>query len=270
MIIYILGFGGYMEDIIFRDLIQIVDCFYGSKFLGSGREGKCYKIGDKTYKFYNFSYCDLLDNVDSKSKLLKFRDLFIDNIYFIRALIFYDDLLVGSVTDYASGKSCDSVNLHRCNIKKLIEALANLKKSLYELSEVGIYVEDVFFSNILYDGNRFKLIDTSGYLYSTEIGEYEHSDKDDILVIYEENMKSVIGELFRGITDKKYKNDNFIYSFLQEINSPYKDYLVDRDLLMYPDETIIGIRNIVCEYIGREIYSFSSCRGDLMKIRGRW
>lgn len=82
-------------------------------------------------------------------------------------------------------------------------------------------------------------------------------------------MKVVIRELFREITDMKYQPDNFIYSFLQEINSSYKNYLVDRDLLMYPDETIMGIRNKICEYISREINSFSNCRRDLMKIKSR-
>lgn len=254
-----------MEDIRFEGMEEL-DKFLGDdRYLGKGREGLCYKVLNKTYKLYYSDYWT--NNPMEIEQLLKFRDLLVENVYFIRGLVYVKDKMVASITDYAVGRSCGLINLCRCNLDRLVVALATLKKTIYELSELGIYVDDIFAPNILYDGNSFKLIDTSGYLYSTEIGGYGHENKDDILVIYGENMKAVIRELFRGITDMKYENDNFIYSFLLEVNSPYKDYLVDSDLLMHPDKTIIGIRDTVCEYVGREIDSFSNCRRDLLRIR---
>lgn len=254
-----------MEDIRFYSMEELDNFLENGRYLGRGREGICYKILNKTYKLYYHDYWTS-DPIEIEN-LLWFKDLMVENVYFIRGLIYVDDRMVASITDYAVGRSCGIVNLHRCNLDRLIVALATLKKTIYELSELGIYVYDSFVSNILYDRNSFKLIDTSSYLYSTEICGYGYSNKDDILVIYEANMKAVIRVLFRKITDVREQQDNFIYSFLQEINSPYKDYLQDRDLLIHPDKTIIGIRDTICEYVGGEIDSFSNCRRDLLRVR---
>ena len=254
-----------MESIRFYSMEELNNFLEGGRYLGRGREGICYKILNKTYKLYYYDYWTsdpiIIEN------LLKFRDLIVENVYFIRKLVYVDDKVVASITDYAVGRSCGIVNLHRCNLDSLIVALAALKKTIYELSELGIYVYDIFASNILYDRNSFKLIDTSGYLYSTEMCGFEHSNKDDILVIYEKNMKTVIQVLFSEITDVRRPSDNFIYLFLQEVDSPYKDYLQDRDLLIHPDKTIIGIRDTICEYVGEKIETFSNCRRDLFRVR---
>lgn len=73
--------------------------------------------------------------------------------------------------------------------------------------------------------------------------------------------------LFKAITSYNSLIDNFIFAYLTEIDNEYKDYLVDTDLMIDPDTTIIGIRNAIQEGIGREITSFSNCRKDLLRIR---
>ena len=79
-------------------------------------------------------------------------------------------------------------------------------------------------------------------------------------------MRKIISELFRNITYKYYELDNFIYSFLQDINSPYKNYLYDIDLLTNPDNTILEIKNTINEYMGYEIESFSNIKILLLII----
>ena len=63
-----------------------------------------------------------------------------------------------------------------------------------------------------------------------------------------------------------YFYDDFIFGYLQKVNSPYKDYLKDIDLMINMDDTIIGIRNEIQECVGREIKTFSSCRKDLQRV----
>ena len=79
-------------------------------------------------------------------------------------------------------------------------------------------------------------------------------------------QKKIIKILFLGITDKFYAKDNFVFDFLWYIDSPYKQYLVDTDMLINPVDTIIGIKNTIEEYVGYEIDAFSNCRKDIAKI----
>ena len=79
-------------------------------------------------------------------------------------------------------------------------------------------------------------------------------------------MRKIVSLLFEGITSSYGVYDKFVFAYLQEVKSPYKDYLKDIDLMLEPDETIIGIRNEIQEGIGREIATFSSCRKDLQRI----
>lgn len=263
--------GNSMDDIKFSNFIQVVEALNDCEYLGKGYEGNCYRVGDKTYKFYNNFYCDLLNNSRLQAELLKFRDVLIENICFIRGLIFYNSALVGTITDYAVGSSCGKIYLHQRKIKRLVLALSGLKETIFKISELGICIDDDFFlPNILYDGKDFKLVDTGGWYYSSEsLVSDSLIEKDDISAIYRKNMKKVMEQLFCNITGKYRDVDNFIYAFLWEIDSPYKYYLEDTDMMINPDETIIGIRNTICEYIGYEIESFSNCRKDLLRIRKR-
>lgn len=258
-----------MDDIRFNSLDNFTRYLINNniRVLGSGKEGTCYKIGDKSYKLYNELYCNLYNNDVYVKRLLQYKNVIIDNIYFIRALIYYNDNVVGSVTEYASGINCGDKKLHRCKIDKLVNALSILKNNIYELSKLGIYVEDDFLPNVIYDGNNFKLIDTGDYFNYSELD--STLNKDNVMDIYRKNMTKIIKMLFTNITNKYYIVDHFIFGFLWHIDSPYKSYLVDTDMLCNPDETILGIKNTICEYIGYEIDTFSKCKSDLLKIRKR-
>ena len=251
-----------MDDIRFDEISQIVEFFRGSKKLGYGMEGTCYRIENISYKLYNSLYRDIYGELDKQKELIKFKELVIDNVYFIRALIFYRDKLMGSVSQYACGNSCGSIYLHRRNLDRIINALKILKKSVYQLSELGICIMDHDLSNVLYDDRVFSLIDVCDYCYADD-------SKDivgDVKAIYRENMKKISGLLFRSITGYCNMYDKFIFGYLQEVNSLYKDYLVDVDLMMDVDGTIMGIRNEIEEFIGRDVITFSSCRKDLQRI----
>ena len=264
--------GCYMDDLIFENKYEVEIYFSMLKEIGSGREGICYKKGRIAYKRYNQLYSCLYSDDIAVNRLLYFRDLIINNIYFIRGLIYCNDMVIGSMCDYASGVSCGKLQLHRSKIDKLVNALKELKRNVYELSELMIYLDYNFLGNFLYDGNKFKLIDLGGCFFSEEIpddilDDDEIKNKDDVLFIYRRNMRMIMKKLFVNITDKYYNNDNFIYAFLWDIDSPYKYYLEDSDLMINPDDTIMGIRDTICEYIGYEIDSFSKCRKDLLRIR---
>lgn len=247
-----------MNNIIFDNNDELDDYFSNLKKLGSGYEGICYRNGNITCKIYKNFYQKIINgNFNNIEYLLNFKDVYVDNIYFIRGLILCKGKVVGSYTEYASGVSCIKKNLHRCNIDNLVNGLVVLKKNIYDLSKLGICIDDNFLGNTLYDGKVFKLIDTYSYYYF---------DKElDIDFIYQENMRNVFVELFQNITNKYYENDKFIYSFLRNVDSPYKDYLDDIDLIINPDKTILGIKDTISEYIGIEVDSFAKCRKKLLK-----
>lgn len=251
-----------MENIKFNDEKEMKDYFSKLIILGSGCEGTCYKNKGFVYKMYNREYIDLYSNEVAIERLLKFRDIIIENIYFIRGLICLDSVMVGSVSEYACGSSCVKRNLYRCKIDNLAKALTILKENVYELGKLGICLDDIFLGNILYDGDKFKLIDTGSYYYYKEMPDVLEFDE---LIIYKKNMKKIMRVLLMNITNGEV--DKFILSFLWGVGSPYRSYLVDNDLLCNPDETIIGIKNTISEYIGYEIDSFSNCKKDLLKLR---
>ena len=255
-----------MDDIKFKNIIQVVDFFRGSRKLGSGREGSCYKKDNRCYKLYNHFTRDSIITVSDRMDLLKFRDIIIDNIYFIKCLLSLNDDVIGAGTYYASGISCDGVKLYRRNLDKLIMALGILKRNVYELSSYGIYIDDDYLENIVYDGNVFSLIDTRDYYFSG--GEKDKSNgTDDASDIYRKNMSLIMKHLFKSITNVNSSCDDFILEYLIEIDSEYKDYLRDSDLMINPDETIIGIRNVIENSIGRRIDAFSNCRKELLRVR---
>lgn len=260
-----------MDDIKFKSLTDKKSFFKTNdvKYLGSGWEGSCYKKGNKVYKLYNNVFIDYIYNgVFSKEGLVKFSDVFIDNIYFIRALIYCEGFVVGSISDYASGRPCGDIKMYNVKIDNLINALKVLKNNIFELSELGIFIEDEFINNILYNGKNFKFIDTSRY-YRFDDVLCDDDDIDDVCDIYELNMIRIMNILLGAITDKKEFNDNFVFNYLNKVNSCYKDYMIDKDLFLNPDTTINGIKDEIQNGIGREITTFGDCRKDLLRIKKR-
>ncbi|MBQ2873416.1 MAG: hypothetical protein IJE89_05405 [Bacilli bacterium] len=256
-----------MDNMIFKDLVHFVDFTRSfDKKLGVGMEGTCYKKGKNSYKLYNRTYRDIYDSRQEQVRLLKFRDIQIDNFYFIRSLIFIRENIVGSVSSYADGVNCSDAKLYKRNLDNLINALNILKGNVIELSKNYIYIDDLWLENILYDNREFIFIDTSDY-YLREDSKKPNDKSDDVSDIYRKNMTIIMKLLFKAITSYNSLIDNFIFAYLTEIDNEYKDYLVDTDLMIDPDTTIIGIRNAIQEGIGREITSFSNCRKDLLRIR---
>lgn len=251
-----------MEDIIFNSERDINGFFGHLKSLGSGSEGIVYKKGNYTYKRYNKLCRDLYSNDISIYRLLRYRDIIIDNIYFIRGLMYCNDMVVGSISGYSGGKCCSKLPLSRYKLDKLVNALYILKNNIYELSKLGICIEDNFLGNILYLDGTFRFIDTGSYYYYTDIPGVKDYDID---FVYRKNMRKVIHKLFLNITDCKGIEDNFIYSFLIDNNSIYKDYMRDIDLMINPDDTILGIKRELEEYTGYEIDNFAKCRKLLLK-----
>lgn len=256
-----------MNDIVFNDYIQMVNFFKHCECeLGYGIEGYCYKYKNMSYKLYNNGTCMLNNNPNRISELLKFKNVIVDNIYFIRCLLFIGDDLIGVGSNYAPGVSCEKIFLHRKNLDTMIIALDILKKNIYSLSSKGIYISDFDLGNILYNDKVFSLIDTVDYYYNGDMQD-DRCNIDTIDDIYRKNMVIVMRELFKGITDANTYCDNFVLAYLNKQDSKYKDYLIDTELLLNPVDTIMGIRMTIEEDIGRKIQSFSNCRKDLLRIR---
>ena len=95
-----------MDNIIFKEKLEMEEFVNNLKYLGRGSEGLCYRYNKYVYKIYNDNYINLYNNDIAINRLLQFRDIIIDNIYFIRRLIYLDNLMIGSISEYADGISC--------------------------------------------------------------------------------------------------------------------------------------------------------------------
>ena len=72
-----------MEDIIFNSERDINGFFCHLKSIDSGSEGTVYKKRNYAYKRYNDLYRNLYSNDIYIYRLSRYRDIIIDNIYFV-------------------------------------------------------------------------------------------------------------------------------------------------------------------------------------------
>lgn len=266
-----------MEDMVFASQAAFATFLEENKAqkLGYGIEGTCYRVGDMTYKVYNNAYREMLERKNLVHALKKYRDVFIDNVYFIRRLVYVGDMLACSVTNYADGVACNKISLYEKNLDTLIQAFEELSAALFELSAFGISTQDPFLGNILYNDQVFQLIDTAGYSpYRNRLEKSndnnrleEDNNSDYLFALYKKNALPFMKLLLAKVTN--HKKDDFIFRYLKDIHSPYQDFLNDEDLLMEPDLTIASIRDAIQEGIGRKIDTFSSCKTDLVRTMRR-
>lgn len=196
---------------------------------------------EKSRSIHNAKYSDF--------QLLQFKDINIDGFSFTKALIYTGlNKVYGMITEYVDGYSLEEKPLSCYRIDDVIEAVRKLETSVKKLSDMNICVNDIHSGNIIFDGKKMTMIDTTEYYYV-----YNSSS-----LLYE-NMEAVMDTIFRDI---------FFISFYNQFRSVYKihKYFSIRgsdlenfrkmEYLMNPVETLFKIRKFMEDDFGVKLNTF--------------
>ena len=148
--------------------------------IGSGAEGECFLVNNEVYKIYDPVY--ELDKYTS-NPICK-DDLNLESFLFPEEIYTYgkeNNLFAYKTTPYVE-KDVLKISLLRKHIipdiNKIKKALEILIKDIYILSRNNIAAIDFAKRNLLFDGNRFHVIDTLDY---DVVDEYTYLDNITVL-----------------------------------------------------------------------------------------
>lgn len=206
------------------------------KALGSGREGACFLMPDgyviKTIDTTNY-YIEWLE---------KFDGIKVPGFSFALGGILVNSYVKAIFLDYINGLNINKVKFETYNVEILKKALINVKNNIVEISDKGIRIVDAFFCNIMFDGSKFTFVDTQCY---------EFSYYSNLVGI---NIVSAMSEIYKYM----FTNNPYVHEFLMQ--SIYKDYLYDYELLFNPDIILSGIEDIYIKETDKEIETFEDLK----------
>jgi len=187
----------------------------------------------------------------SRDRLLDFRNMEIEGISFIRALVYtglFD--IYATVTRDVPGISLDKMSLGNYQIDKLIQAIRKFETTIRNLSDNGISATmDVYIGNMVYDGDRITLIDTAEYYYK----------EGSIEKVYEDNMLSLMYDIFFNIfTVTGYNEIYYLKEYFKMRSSKYAKF-ESKEFLLNPVESLIEMRRLIEEDFGMKLDTFNDC-----------
>lgn len=208
-----------------------------------------YKMNDGKLvkRYYKQKSLDRSDDF-CEEKLLDFKDIYIDNIVFTRALIYSSTQnIYATITEYVPGISIDIKSLGDYPIDELLIAIRRLEKTIKEISNLGIRAVDVYRGNIIYDGSKLTLIDTIEYCYSNDTKEK----------ICMDNMLCIMNEIFTSIFYKNNLDSVMKVHKYFSLRCSELEHFNSINNLMTPIETLIKIRKFIEEDFNIKINTFN-------------
>lgn len=214
-----------MEDIHFSTKKEFDQYLVGAQlFESQGVQGKTYKKGDHVIKMIN-SDCEA-----SEESLLRYRDIYIPDIYFIRAGIYVREKLKACISEYASGHSLLETKIYGQKISILLKAISRFEEAIKRLCREEIRISDIKIGNILFSDDHFNIIDTVLYRRGSHLSSEE---------LAQLNYHDAFWNLFYGILPP------ILYNFFSN-NGWFSD-----DLLQKPEVLIEQILYYIEHIIGR-------------------
>lgn len=209
-----------------------------------------YRIDDTIIKRFNPDKSRMIYDEFDEKKLLQFKDVDVEQFYFIKSLLFTGAFNIHStIYKYASGIDIDQKSLASYNIDDIINAIGVLQNSIKKLSELGIYANDVNYGNVIFDGMTLSIIDTCEYYYS----------ENDPSQVYEDNlmyiMNTIFSNLFYTFYQNRFSTVRMIHKYFSIRGSEFENFR-QMDYLMDPVNTLIGMRKFMEEDLGVSLYSF--------------
>jgi len=224
------------------------------------KNGFMYKTG--VYKLDNNKVIKKLDIDKSQSiyyskysdyQLLQFKDIDIDNFSFAKALIYTKlNKVYGTIYKYVDGNSLEQKPLSGYKIDDIIIAIKDLETAIRQISDLGITVNDVHSGNIIFDGKKLTMIDTTEY-YRV----YNSSS------LFYDNMEAIMDTIFRYLFFYPYGNNKFatvyrIHKYFSIKKSKFENFR-KFEYLMNPAQTILEIRKFMEEDFGIKLDTFGDC-----------
>lgn len=233
-----------MNDIYFNNKHEVNEFTNKLAYIGSGTEGTCYKFSDKiTFKYL----CGESYIPKSKSQLLQFKDIKISNFSFVHNLAYLKEEIIGVFSPYIKGRVI-SRGLYDVDFLSLIKAFEDLENSIWKLSGFRVNIYDATPPNIIYNNDKFYLIDTI---------EYEESDLS-IEKLYVDNMINLLMNCYDLIFN------NTILNFIDNIKE-IKDFKKNEELIIKPIYILKILLIKLNEYSGCSVKNANHATKILLK-----
>ena len=207
------------------------------KKLGLGREGVCSLLKDGTViKYLHEDYYP--------DFALQFKDVDTPTFIFAKSGAFVGEFVSGLFMDYAEGKSLYEKKPTDQSMILLGTQLEQVVTDIKTISKQGVWIRDFHPGNMIYNGERFRIVDTLSYL-SLPKDNYE-----------EENMYEVMNRLYDFLLDDVMKDRDV-----------YKKYIFygRRDLIDHPKEYLTALKNYIEEISGKSITTLDDANKVLRK-----
>lgn len=147
---------GKMEFKSREELEKYVNA-HQEKYLGSGIDGRCVLLD-------NGRVIKLLHKTFNPDYALQFKEISSPSFIFADEAICINGEVCAVIMDYAKGKRLSDNKPLGQNIITLGNQLRKLTFDICRLSDKGVLIKDFTTSNIMYDGEKFTVIDTFPYL----------------------------------------------------------------------------------------------------------
>ncbi|MDE5539016.1 MAG: hypothetical protein K2J20_00845 [Bacilli bacterium] len=239
-----------MENLEFRTKKDLDKYLSRFPVIGNGTEGVCYLLDGKwvlkKFKTFRNRYLDGI--------YLQFKKVRIDKVSFARYSVYVDGFLGGVISPYIKGANILYFSLANEEIIKAAWAAQNLVLTIRDVSDNGIWLDDIWEKNLIYHNKRLGIIDTTKCRHCVDDKGLE---KDNLIM----TMQAVISSVFMDRSD-----DRCITKFMDESDSWYKDYDQDIYLLQNPKELLLGVKAELEEYLQMPIERFSDVAEPLKRI----
>ena len=217
---------------------------------------KVYRLDDKIIKIIDDEKSQsILYNRFSRDELLQFKDIEIDSFSFARALV-YTGLFnkYAVINEYVNGYSLDRKHLCDYPIDVVITAVDKIFYDISKITDKYICVNDIHFGNMIFDGNKITMIDTTEYCYV-----YGHDD------LYEYNIRMIMDMLFQNIFFNEsisfmrlVCNVRNVHRYFSLKNSEYANFR-ELEYLLSPVETLTEMKKFIEEDFEIKLNTFAEC-----------
>lgn len=233
-----------MEHLRFKNYNDLTSFINSLPFIGEGGDGAVYLVDNKwSLKIFHHWRT-------SASDIIPFLNLEIDGFAFPVSIVYLREEVVGVIAPFIKGKDISAKKLAGEEISKVITASSALLPGIEELSYLHILARDAEEVNIIYGDNNLMVIDPLQFEFL--------SSKN----IFAENLEIVMTSVVNSALDERTLKIN---TFLKLINSRYKNYQNDWELLSHPKELFLGIKSELEECLQLRIERFSDVEEPLIR-----
>ena len=230
-----------MNDIRFknRDELKQYISAHMVKKLGSGEEGECVLLDNG--EVIKYLYKDYFPK-----NALQFKDLDIPSFVFAKSGAYISFFVSAVFMRYAKGDALlDRIPLEQ-RLDVLADHLSVLVKNIKEASDNGIYVVDFHRGNVLYDMNKFEIVDTIPYLKG-DVNKW----------IETENFYEIMNAVYDALLPE-------VLKYKKEIGSEYS-FFRNLEYLKNPKEYLQLLKSRIEDIVEKEVTTLGDVSMSLRK-----